>query len=263
MTKPLRSWVAVKYGVDVNLTRADPFTGTVAIDRAPRKTSDFDRNAVEEAVRIRERVGGTVTAISVGSPAAREALRDALALGADEAVLITDPTWTQPDTRQAAKALAAFGRKTPDFDLWFFGEGSTDHFSGSLGPRVAAELAVPSLSYVRKLTVEDGGVLAERELERDLEQVRASYPAVITVGQEINQPRVPGFMAKLKATKKEIRQLSVTDLGGTTADWSSTVRLEKAFVPEVKRRQITITGADPAAQAIALLEALRKDEVIP
>ena len=253
----------MKHGIDVNLTRADPFSGTVAVDRAPHKTSDFDRNAVEEAVRIREKVGGKVTAISVGPLASREALRDALALGADEAVLLTDPAWTQLDTRQVAKALAAFGRSSPDFDLWFFGEGSTDHFSGSLGPRVAAELGLPSISYVRKLTLEDAGILADRELERELEQVRAPYPLVVTVGQEINQPRVPGFMATLKASKKEIRQVAPVELGESATDLAPSVRLEKAFVPEVKRRQVSVTGADAAAQAANLLEALRKDQVIP
>ncbi len=87
MSEPLRIWVAVKHGIDVGLTRPEPSSGTVPLATAPRKTSDFDKNAVEEAVRIRERLGGKVTALSVGLPAAREALREALAIGADEAIL--------------------------------------------------------------------------------------------------------------------------------------------------------------------------------
>ena len=263
MTPPIRIWVSVKHGVDVGLTRADRETGIVALDRAPRKTSDFDRNAVEEAVRIREKLGGSVTAISVGQPACKEALRDAMAIGADAAVLLTSPDHPDLDSRAVAKALAAFARKSEGFDLWLFGEGSTDHFSGTIGPRVAAELGIPSLSYVRRLRVEAASVVADRELEKEIERVRSPFPVIVTVGQEINTPRTPTFMSTLKASKKEIRELRLTDLGVSAESSKAAVRLERAFVPEVRRRQTSITGPTPADVARALLEGLRKDGVIP
>ncbi len=263
MPGPIRSWVAVKHGVDVVLARAERATGNVAMDRAPRKTSDFDRNAVEEAVRIREKFGGKVTALTVGPPTAKEALRDALAIGADDAVLISDPARPELDGRGVAQALAAYGRKHPEFDLWFFGEGSTDHFTGTIGPRVAAALGAPSLSYGRRVTVDDGAVVVDREYERELERVRAAFPAIVTVGQEINQPRVPTFMSTLKASKKEIRAVGPADLGVDGAEWAPTTRRERVFVPEVARKRQALAGADVAASAHMLLEALRAEGVLP
>ncbi len=263
MSGPIRLWVAVKHGVDVVLARADRSTGTVAMDRAPRKTSDFDRNAVEEAVRIREKLGGTVTALTVGPPTSKEALRDALALGADEAVLITDPARPDLDGRGVARALAAYARTHPGFDLWFFGEGSTDHFTGTIGPRVAAEIGAPSLSYARRVSVEDGAVLVEREYEHELEKVRAAFPAIITVGQEINQPRVPTFMSTLKASKKEIRSFGPSELGVQPSDWAPLARRDRVFVPEVNRKRQAVSGADPATTARGLVDALRREGVLP
>jgi electron transfer flavoprotein beta subunit len=263
MTSGLRIFVGVKHGVDVALTRPDPTSGAVSLEGAPRKTSDFDRNAVEEAVRIRERGGGTVTAISVGAPSAREALRDALAIGADEAVLFTDPASPSLDTRGVARALAATCRTLGGFDLLLLGEGSTDHFAGLVGPRVAAELDVPDLSYVRRLTLEPGGVVAERDLEQEVEVVYAPFPVVVTVGQEINTPRLPTFMANLKASKKTVRQLGPGEVGlpdGALTPVQTTLRVA---VPQVTRKQVTVTGSSPDELAQELLSRLRAEGVWP
>ncbi len=262
MARNLRIWVAVKHGVDVGLARADPTTGTVPIERAPRKTSDFDRNAIEEAVRIREKLGGSVTAVSVGPAASKEALREAMAIGADEAVLLTEPSAPSVDSRTAARVLAAHARHSDGFDLWLFGEGSTDHFSGTVGPRVAAELGVASLSYVRRLSVEESAVLAERDLEGSVEKVRAAFPAIVTVGQEINTPRLPTFMSTLKASKKEIRQRGSPELGLSAADWVPLGRIQRAFVPETPRRRTPVAGTTPDEVAAALLAALRTEGVL-
>lgn len=259
----LRILVAVKHGVDVGLARADRTTGVVALDTAPRKTSDFDRNAVEEAVRIRERLGGRVTAISVGSASAREALRDAVAIGADDAILVTDPAVPVFDTRAVGRVLAAVSRTLGGFDLFLLGEGSSDHFAGLVGPRVAGELGVADVAYVRKLTVDATGVVAEKDLERELEVVRASFPVIVTVGQEINTPRLPTFMATLKASKKEIRQLSVAEIGLDAAHLGPTVRIDRAAVPATARKQVTITGNTPDEVARTLVDALRTEGALP
>lgn len=263
MSEPLRIWVAVKHGIDVGLTRPEPSSGTVPLATAPRKTSDFDKNAVEEAVRIRERLGGKVTALSVGLPAAREALREALAIGADEAVLLTDPAVPSFDTRAVARVLAAAARTLGGFDLLLLGEGSTDHFAGLVGPRVAAELGAPDIAYVRKLTVAPGGVVAERDLEREVEVLRAPFPVVVTVGQEINTPRLPSFMSNLKASKKEIRSLALSDLGLLPADLAPVVQTERVAVPEVPRKQITLSGPSLEDVAKQLVANLRTEGVLP
>lgn len=263
MAGKLRIWVAVKHGVDVNLARADRASGLVALGTAPRRTSDFDKNAAEEAVRLRDKLGGTVTAISVGGPAAREALREAVAIGADEAILVSADDWARWDTRAVARLLAAASRTQGGFDLFLLGEGSTDHFAGLVGPRLAAELGVPDIAYVRKLSLEGEGVVAESDLERAVEVVRAPFPVVVSVGQEINTPRVPTFMANLKAQKKEVRVLAPSDLGVPPEALAPSVVIERVAVPEVARKQVAIAGASPDEVATRLREALQGEGVLP
>jgi len=263
MVEKLRIWVAVKHGIDVNLTRADRASGLGRLETAPRKTSDFDKNAVEEAVRIRDKHGGTVTAISVGGPAAREALREAVAIGADEAVLVTAEEWTQWDTRAVARLLAASSRTLGGFDLFLLGEGSTDHFAGLVGPRLAGELGCADVAYARRLAVEADGVLAEKDLEKEVEVVRARFPVVVSVGQEINTPRLPTFLANLKASKKEIRVVAPLELGVAADTLTPSVVVERVAVPEIPRKLVTISGASPDEVAVRLRDALRAEGVLP
>lgn len=262
---PSRRWtVAVKHGVDVNLTRADPVTGALDLVHAPRRTSDFDRNAVEEAVRLREKLGGNVRAVSVGPPSAREALRDALAIGADDAVLLVPPAGAGSDSRSAAMALAAY-LASPDggFDLALFGEGSTDHFSGTVGPWVASVLGRPSVCHVRKLVVDGTQLTAVRDLEDGIEEIETALPAIVTVGQEINTPRLPTFMSTLKASKKEIREIPVESLLTPGALSRGPNRLESVRIPAIPRKRTRVPGSDPAGVAAALIELLRREGVGP
>jgi electron transfer flavoprotein beta subunit len=263
MVEKLRIWVAVKHGVDVNLTRADRATGLVRLDAAPRKTSDFDKNAVEEAVRVREKHGGAVTAISVGGPAAREALREAVAIGADEAVLVTADGWAQWDTRAVARLLAAASQRLGGFDLLLLGEGSTDHFAGLVGPRLAGELRCADVAYARRLTVEAERIVVEKDLEKEVEVVHARFPVVVSVGQEINTPRLPTFMANLKASKKEVRVVPPSELGVGTEALAPSVVVERVAVPEIPRKQVTLSGASPDEVATRLRDALRSEGVVP
>ena len=263
MAEKLRIWVAVKHGIDVGLARADRATGLVRVDSAPRKTSDFDKNAIEEAVRVREHHGGVVTAVSVGGPAAREALREAVAIGADEAILVTDEHWAEWDTRAVARLLTAATRKLGGFDLFLLGEGSTDHFAGLVGPRIAGELKCGDIAYARRLTIVPDGVVVERDLEKEVEVVHARYPVVVSVGQEINTPRLPTFMANLKASKKEVRVTGPSDLDVPADSLAPVVVIERVAVPEIPRKQQAITGANPDELAAHLRDALKEEGVLP
>lgn len=264
MSPPTRWAVAVKHGVDVNLTRADPTTGRIDLARAPRKTSDFDQNAVEEAIRLREKYGGIVTVVTVGPPAAREALRDSLSLGADEAVLLSLPEGTATDSGGVARALTAYFR-TPAgaFDLALFGEGSTDHFSGTVGPRVAALLAIPSLCHVRRLVLDGDSLRAFRDLEDRVEEIETVVPAVVSVGQEINTPRRPTFLSTLKASKKEIRDLPVATPGLAGDGGTGSVTVQEARLPSIPRKRLRVPGADAAAIAQGLVQFLHDVGIDP
>jgi electron transfer flavoprotein beta subunit len=262
---PARRWaVAVKHGIDVNLTRADPISGRIDLALAPRKTSDFDKNAVEEAVRLREKHGGTVTVLTVGPPTAREAIRDALSLGADEGILLSPPEGATLDSAAVATALAAYFR-TPSgaFDLALFGEGSTDHFSGTVGARVAAELGLPSLSHARRLAVEGDRLRVHRDVESGIEELESAFPAVVTVGQEINTPRTPTFLTTLKASKKEIREIPVDSLGLPPATWSHPVQIREASLPSMPRKRIRVPGGDASALSQELVQLLHTEGIDP
>jgi electron transfer flavoprotein beta subunit len=260
---PSNRWaVAVKHGIDVNLTRADPTTGRIDLVRAPRKTSDFDKNAIEEAVRLREKHGGVVTAVTVGLATAREVLRDAMSLGADEGVLLSPPDGAMMDSSNVASSLAAYFRSpSGTFDLALFGEGSTDHFSGTVGPRVAALLAVPSLTHVRQVVVEGDHLRVFRDLESGVEELESEFPAVVTVGQEINTPRLPTFLATLKASKKEIREVSTAGLGIPSGVWAHPVTIQEATVPTIPRKKVRVMGDTPAAISRELVSLLRQEGI--
>ncbi|MGA7861145.1 MAG: electron transfer flavoprotein subunit beta/FixA family protein [Thermoplasmata archaeon] len=262
MSPPQRWVVAVKHGIDVNLTRADPATGRIDLAHAPRKTSDFDKNAVEEAVRLREKHGGTVTAVTVGPSTAREAVRDALSMGADDGVLLGTPEGTVADSSAVATSLAAYFR-TPagTFDLVLFGEGSTDHFSGTVGPRVAAELGLPSLCHVRQVVVDGEHLRVHRDLELGVEELETSFPAVVTVGQEINTPRLPTFLSTLKASKKEIREIPVSALGLAPTAWTHPVIIQEASVPSMPRKRLRVAGGDATAVSEELVSLLHQEGI--
>ncbi|MGC2288258.1 MAG: electron transfer flavoprotein subunit beta/FixA family protein [Thermoplasmata archaeon] len=262
MPPPTRWVVAVKHGIDVNLTRANPTTGRIDLAHAPRKTSDFDKNAVEEAVRLRAKHGGTVTAVTVGTSTAREALRDALSLGADQGVLLLAAEDSVMDSSAVATALAGyFQNPTCRFDLALFGEGSTDHFSGTVGPGVAAHLGLPSLCHVRQLTIEGEHLRVLRDLESGVEELETGLPAVVTVGQEINTPRTPTFLSTLKASKKDIQEIPISSLGldGTTGP--APVTIQESFVPSMPRKRVRVAGGDAAEVSAALVMALREEGI--
>lgn len=262
MRPPLRWAVALKHGVDVNLTRADPTTGRIDVRQAPRRVSDFDRNAAEEAIRLRETLGGTVTAVSVGPTPSREALREALAMGADEAVLLELDAEVPSDSGLVAAGLAAFFRSpTGRFDLALFGDGSTDHFSGTVGPRVAALLGLPSLTNARRVEVEGGAVRAVCDRDRSVEELEAGLPAVVTVGQEINTPRSPNFLARAKASQREIRTVPIASLGLSGPAAVPAVVLREASVPRIPRKKIPVSGDTPSEISERLLTYLRQEGI--
>ncbi|EQD73160.1 electron transfer flavoprotein beta-subunit [mine drainage metagenome] len=128
---------------------------------------------------------------------------------------------------------------------------------------MAAELGVADVAYVRKLTIEDGGVVAEKDLERELEIVRAPFPVVLTVGQEINTPRLPTFMATLKASKKEIREMALAEIGLDLSALGAACRIDRVAVPEVPRKLVPISGSTPEEVARALVNALRSEGALP
>jgi electron transfer flavoprotein beta subunit len=255
--------VCLKQAVDVSQLKVDPATRQLITAGAPRKISDFDKNALEEATKIKEKLGGVeIFTLTVSSEGAKAVLREALAMGADKAYLVNDPGVQEIDTWGTANVLAEAVKKIGQFDLILCGETSLDSFSGLVGSRLSELLNLPQITFVRKLSVEGESVIAERALEDSNETVKAELPALITVTREINQPRIPSLMMIMKASKKEIVTWTLTDLNISKEKITTKIEVLETLAPKMERRKIMITGETPQEIAEKLAKALIQEGVV-
>jgi electron transfer flavoprotein beta subunit len=254
--------VCVKQAVDVTQIRTDPATRQLITADAPRKISDIDKNALEEAIRIKEKQGGEVIALTMGDENAKTALREALAIGADKAYHLNDPAFQNTDTCVTSLILAEAVKKIGAFDLVMCGETTIDSFAGITSQRVAERLGIPLIMYARGLSLEGGSVTAESVLEDRYETVKAKTPALITVIKGINEPRIPSLMAIMKASKKEVVIWNAEALGMSKEKLTSNLEIVEVLAPKMERRKIVIKGETPAEIADKLAKALIQEGVI-
>ncbi len=249
--------VCLKQAIDVSQLKVDPLTRQLITTAAPKKISDFDKNALEEAIKIKEKTGNVeICTITVASDDVKAVLREALAMGADKAFAICDPLLKNIDTLGTAYVLAQAVRKIGMPDLILCGDTSLDSFSGLVGARVAELLDIPVVTSARKLAINEDSVVAERSLEDLIETVKAKMPSVVAVTREINQPRIPSLMMIMKASKKEIVNWKLADLEVTEDKIQPTIDVIEVLAPKTERKRIKITGetvqeiADKLAQAL-------------
>jgi len=205
--------VCAKQVVDVAEIKVDSSTKKPILVGVPQKISDMDKNALEEAIKIKEKHGGKITILTVGAPDAKERMKELLAMGADEGVLIPPPQ--HADYLVIAHLLAGAVKKIGSYDIIFCGEASIDMFSGQMGPRIAGLLNIPQITYAQQVTVEQNKVVAERNLGEKAVIIESPFPVLITVTKEINQPRLPSLMAILTSSSKPIHEWPAT---GVTAE---------------------------------------------
>ena len=198
--------------------------------------NEWDSYAIEEAILLKEKLGGTVTVLSMGGEESNETLRKCLAMGADEAVRLTDPAFDGSDGYATAKVLAEAIRKIP-YDLILTGTQTEDDGYGQVGVVLAKLLGVPHASLVTRLEIQEKKVKAHRELEGGLEEVvEIDLPALLTIQTGINEPRYVSIMGIRKVAKKEIKTFGVSDLNLKAEEVGlagSDIRLEKIFLPPV------------------------------
>ena len=261
----MRVIVCIKQVFDPTELKVDPTTRRLVTEGVSRKISDFDKNAIEEAIRMKEKHKADTTVITSGPPDAMRALREALAMGIDNAYLLSDPAFEGSDTLATSRILASAIKKLGDFDLILCAEASMDGYSAQVGPRVAEWLGIPQLTYVREIVSLDGGkVVVERDLEEGYEKVEAKIPALLTVTKEINEPRFATLPKIMAASKKEIKTWGASDLGlskdevGTTG---SAVQIVKAEAPAIGRRNIIFEG-EVQEVVDKLLKSLSKEGVL-
>jgi electron transfer flavoprotein beta subunit len=207
--------------------------------------NEWDSYAIEEAILLKEKMGGTVTVISMGGEESNESLRKCLAMGADDAVRLTDPAFGGSDGFATAKVLAEAIRKIP-YDLVFAGVQAEDDGYGQVGVALAEILGIPHVSLVNRLEVQDKKMKAHRELEGGLEEVvEVNLPAVLTIQTGINEPRYVSIMGIRKVAKKEIKIFSMSDLNLKAEEVGlsgSDIRLEKVFLPPVGEGAVMLDG---------------------
>ena len=209
----LRIIVCVKQVPATQEVKIDPERGTLIREGIEVETNPFDLNALEEGVRIKERVGGEVIAISMGPPQAESTLREALAMGADEAILLSDRALAGADTLATSYTLSCAIRKIGKFDLIICGEKTTDGDTAQVGPELAENLGIPFVPYVRKIEeIGEDYLIVHREIEEGYQVVRVPLPCLLTVTKDINDPRLPSLKDKIRARKAQIRVWTAEDL---------------------------------------------------
>lgn len=226
--------------------------------------NEWDRYAVEEAVRIKEAKGGSVVAVTVGEADSDSTLRRCLAMGADRAIRVTDPRIGTHDPFTVAKVLSRVIRNIK-FDLVLTGAQSSDFGYSVVGPALSRMLGVPHTTFAKKIVIGDGYAVVNRELEGGLEEiVEIRLPAVITVQTGINEPRYISIMGIKRAMKKSIEVLSLDDLDldpSEVGPENSWVTIEEMFIPDVRSRVEIIEG-DAEEVAAKIVELLRSRGLI-
>lgn len=229
--------VCLKQIYDLGQIRIETSSKRPITEGATRKISDFDKNALEEALRIKEKHGGRVLALIGGT---KDAAKEALAMGADEAFIYQ---YTEEiDHLGIAAILAGFIQKLK-YDLILCGEASIDEYSFQTGPRLAQALGIPVLTYARKIEMKDSEIIVEREVENRYEVSKTKLPALATVTKEINQPRIPTLLNILGASKKSLTEISPVkqEVG---------VEILSIQAVEMRRKEVMVKDIDELAKVI-------------
>ncbi len=248
----------MKHAIDELELKTDA-EGRVDLAGAPSKMSIFDKNAVEESVRLKESLGGTITIISVGDSGAKKTVKEALAMGGDRGCLvIAEPGSNDGLTTSylLARAIEKFG----PFDLVLCAEGSSDLYTGEVGPMLSGWLALPFLGYARKIEARGGEVRCEQVLEERIRVIEARMPAVVSVVSEINEPRYPTLLQIMQASKKPIEEVGAQALADERSPPRTVVTLGLIGYSSERKRVIFEGGSEETSRK--LVEALVSEGLI-
>ncbi len=243
--------------------------GLKLLAEGPYIANPLDEYAIEECLKLREAHGGQVTVLSMGPPAAVNAVKRGLAMGADRAVLLSDAAFEGADSLATARVLAAAVAKLGEWDIVMAGRSALDGDTGQTAIQVAALLGVPHLSYVaclRQVDLAARTITVERWLEDGREALASRLPCVVSVVKEINEPRYPSFVLSRKADKATIPTWTAADLGldpATVGAAGSGVRWPVVQVSPARAGECRFVAGDtPEAAAAALVEQLAADKVV-
>lgn len=259
--------VCIKQVPETTEVRINPETNTLIRDGVKSIINPFDMYAIEEAIRLKEKFGGKAIVVTMGPPQADAALREAVSMGIDEGILISDRAFAGGDTWATSytlsKAIEKINKEFGQFDVVLCGKQASDGDTAQVGPGISAFLDVPQVTYVKKIEeIKDGKAKLERMSEEGYDIVTSPLPAVFTVVKEINTPRLPGIKGMMRAKSAKITSWTAKDIGAETANTGlagSRTSVVKIFTPPVRTGGQMITGEVP--EVTEKLVGLLKDVI--
>lgn len=228
--------VCVKQVPDTTVVKIDPKTGTLIRDGVPSIINPEDKHALEAALQLKEAHGGKVTVVSMGLPMAKAALREALCMGADEAILLTDRVLGGADTLATSKSLAGVIKKL-DYDIVFAGRQAIDGDTAQVGPEIAEHLNIPQVTYVQDVKVEGDSLIVNRALEDGHQIVEVKTPCLLTAIETLNEPRYMNVGNIFATSDNDIKVMSAEDIDVDKSELGlkgSPTKVKKSMTKEVK-----------------------------
>lgn len=256
--------VCIKQVPDTTEVKINPETNTLVREGVPSIVNPFDENAIEAALKLKEQYGGKVTVITMGPPQAKEALKQAVAMGADEVALVSDRAFAGSDTWATSYTLAQAIKKIGKYDLIICGKQAIDGDTAQVGPGIAEWLNIPQVTFAVKIEVTDNKAKIERMLEEENEIVEIPLPAMLTVVKQINEPRMPSLKGMMKAKKVEVPTLSLADINGDPEKAGlkgSPTQVVKIFSPPPKGGGEMLDG-EPAEIVSKLILKIKERKII-
>lgn len=256
--------VCVKQVPDTNEVKLDPVTGTLIRDGVPSIMNPDDKAGLEVALELKDATGAHITVVSMGPPQADDVLREALAMGADEAILVTDRAFGGADTWATSTTIAA-AVKMLDYDLIITGRQAIDGDTAQVGPQIAEHLNIPNVSYAEDIKVEGDAVIVKRQYEDRYHTIKVQMPCLVTALGEMNTPRymTPGGIFDAYRTD-EVKVWTLENIEVDTSNIGlkgSPTRVFKSF-PKALKPAGTVVQLDPQESADFLLEKLKEKFII-
>ncbi|MFH1441131.1 MAG: electron transfer flavoprotein subunit beta/FixA family protein [Candidatus Omnitrophota bacterium] len=259
--------VCIKQVPETTEVRVNPETNTLIREGVKSIINPFDMYAIEEAVRLKEKLGGKIVVITMGPPQAECALREAISLGIDEAVLICDRAYAGSDTWVTSFTLAAAVKELNEvsgfkYDLIICGKQASDGDTAQVGPGIATHLDIPQVTYVKKVEeIKDNVIRVERMMEEGFEIIEVSLPCLFSVVKEINEPRIPSLKGMMKAKSAKVNVWSQKELNLDAQSiglCGSPTQVVKIFTPAHREGGQILTG-ETENIAIKLVELLKNE----
>ena len=255
--------VCIKQVPETTEVKINPQTNTLIREGVKSIINPFDMYAIEEAIRLREKFGGKTTVITMGPPQAESALREAISLGIDEAILLSDRAFAGSDTWATSYALAAAVKKIGVYDLILCGKQASDGDTAQVGPGISTHLNIPQVTYVKKIEeIKDKLARVERMTEEGFEVIQTPLPVLLTVVKEINEPRIPSLRGMLKAKQAKIAQWTAEDIQadpGAVGLIGSPTQVIKIFTPPPREGGQIFQGE--TTEVVQKLVEVLKDQI--